>query len=268
MNKTNTFFVISNFNTDPEQYLEYCKDYIIYDQSTNVEIKTLLRNKNLKIEFVENTGHNISDYFRFFIDNYNSLPQFIMLLKGNIIGRHVTEEFFNRVYTNQYYTLLFEAKSFIEKHMVSYQLYDGAFLEINNAWYSKAKEYKYFKTYDELLKFVFKNPIISKWLMFSPGGCHIVTKEQVNKYPPIFYENLKFLVSYKYFPSEAYHVERMLNIIFTGSYELNEHMLDHTKFKQALQHVNMQCSSTENSISRKFKYVKEIYQRWKYVFNV
>jgi hypothetical protein len=60
----------------------------------------------------------------------------------------------------------------------------------------------------------------------------------------------------------------MLNIIFTGSYELNEHMLDHTKFKQALQYVNMQCSITENSISRKFKYIKEIYQRWRYVFNV
>ena len=29
MEKTDTFFVIHNFNTVPEKLLEYCKDYII-----------------------------------------------------------------------------------------------------------------------------------------------------------------------------------------------------------------------------------------------
>ena len=266
MNKTNTFFVISNFNTDPKQYLEYCEDYILYDQSTNFEIKRLLNNKNLKIEFVENTGHNISDYFRFFIDNYDSLPQFIMLLKGNIIGRHVTQDFFNRFYAKKQYTFLYDDRNFKENPGIAYQLYDGAFLEINNEWYKNAKPYKYFETYNDLLRFVFKNPIVPKWLIFSPGACYIVSKEQVIQYPKAFYENLKYLVSYTYFPSEAYHVERMLHVIFSGVYELNDHMIDQNKFNLALQLVNIQGSIFNNKVGIKF--INEIFKSFKHKFKL
>lgn len=234
MEKTNTFFIISNYNTDPEEYLKYCEDYHIYDQSPDIQIREKLRSKYSKISFVENTGHNISDYFRFFIDNYQSLPDFMMLAKGNMIGRHVSQGFFDKVYKNKYYTLLYDDRNNHDKCLISYQLYDGAFLEINNAWYSKAKPYKYFETYNDLLVFVFKNPIIPKWLLFSPGACFIVPKEQVLKYPKEFYENLKYLISYIYFPSEAYHVERMLHVIFSGNYELNEWMVDKERFQHEI----------------------------------
>lgn len=234
MDKTDTFFVISNFNTDPEQYLNYCKDYHIYDQSRDVALKERLKNKYTKISFVENTGHNISDYFRFFIDHYDNLPQYMMLAKGNMIGRHVTRDYFNSVYNNKYYTPMYDDRSWVDKRGVAYQLYDGAFLEKNNAWYASAKPHKYFRTYNDLLLFVFKAPIVAKWLLFSPGACYIVTKEQVLKYPKEFYENLKYLVSYIYFPSEAYHVERMLNIIFNVNYELNPYMENVSSFQREL----------------------------------
>lgn len=48
MKKTDTFFIISNYNTDPERYLEYCEDYHIYDQSPDAEIKEKLKNKYRK----------------------------------------------------------------------------------------------------------------------------------------------------------------------------------------------------------------------------
>lgn len=241
MKKTSTFFIISNYNTDPEQYLKYCEDYLIYDQSPDVEIREGLRHKYSKISFVENTGHNISDYFRYFIDHYESLPQYMMLAKGNMIGRHVTLEYFERVYDNKCYTSLYDDRSWLDKRGIAYQLYDGAFLEINNAWYASAKSHKYFKSYNELLSFVFKHPIIPHWLLFSPGACYIVSREQVLKYPKEFYENLKFLVSYTYFPSEAYHVERMLNVIFSANYEINPYMKDVSAFHEELtKHVTLQ----------------------------
>lgn len=240
MKKTNTFFIISNYNTDPEQYLKYCEDYHIYDQSPNLEIKEKLRTKYDKITFVENTGHNISDYFRFFIHNYHSLPSFMLLGKGNMIGRHVTEAYFDRVYLNKFYTLLYDDRRNFDKKMISYQLYDGAFLEVNNAWYSQAKTHKYFETYNDLLRFIFKNPIIPQWLLFSPGACYIVSKEQVKKYPRVFYENLQILLSYTYFPSEAYHIERMLHVIFCGIYELNDHMLDSEEFNYLIKKISTQ----------------------------
>lgn len=234
MKKTDTFFIISNFNTDPEMYLKYCKDYHIYDQSTDIEIKEKLRKKYKKISFVKNTGHNISDYFRFFVDNYDNLPEYIMLAKGNMIGRHISKEFFEKVYNNKYYTLLYDDRNNKDKCGIAYQLYDGAFLEINNSWYASSKIHKYFSTFNELLVFLFKDPIIPKWTLFSPGSCYVVSREQVKKYPATFYKNLMELVSYTYFPSEAYFVERMLHVIFSGNYEITPYMSDPFAFRRKI----------------------------------
>ncbi len=230
MKKTNTFFIISNYNTDPELYLKYCDDYHIYDQSTILEMQEKLKNKYHKISFVQNSGHNITDYFRFFIDNYNYLPEHMMLAKGNMVGRHISPSYFDSVYDNKFYTLLYDDRKWIDKRGIAYQLYDGAFLEINNSWYASTKSHKYFRTYNELLSFVFKDPIIPQWLLFSPGACYIISREQVLKYSRAFYENLMYLVSYTYFPTEAYHVERMLNVIFNANYQVNYHMEDIAAF--------------------------------------
>ena len=106
MRKTDNFFVISNYNTDPSYLIDYCNDYIVYDQS---EIKLFdIKKTDLKFERTIHTGHNITDYFKFFIDKYNDLPEFVVLLKGNIINRHLSKEYFERVYNNKYYTFLYE----------------------------------------------------------------------------------------------------------------------------------------------------------------
>lgn len=270
MKKTSTFFIISNYNTDPERYLSYCENYHIYDQSSDVEIRENLRRKYSKISFVENTGHSISNYFRYFIDHYESLPQHMMLAKGNMIGRHISQEYFDHIYDNKFYTSLYDDRHWVDKPDVAYQLYDGGFLEKNNSWYAEVKPHKYFRTYNELLTFLFKNPIISNWLLFSPGACYVVTREQVVKYPKEFYENLKYLVSYTYFPSEAYHVERILNIIFNANYEINPHMLDVSVFHKKLEeyskknHVTTQQLGTGYSrVGRRLgRGVKVIYNKF------
>jgi Protein of unknown function (DUF3431) len=245
--KTDTFFIISNYNTDPEQYLQYCNDYHIYDQSPDPKIKAELKGKYSKISFVQNTGHNITDYFRFFIDYYDKLPAWMILAKGNMIGRHVTQEFFERVYANKCYTLLYDDRTWKDNHGTAYQLYDGAFLEINNSWYVPTREHRYFNSYDDLLKFLFKDPIFAKWVLFAPGACYIVSRAQVLKYPKVFYQNLMQILDYIYFPAEAYIVERMLHVIFSGVYELNDYVLDAIEFKQRLEMASLTVAKGKQS---------------------
>ena len=61
MKKTDNYFLISNYKTDPLYLLEYCNNYLICDQSEDDEIRKLLSGSN----YIEtaHTGHNISDYF-------------------------------------------------------------------------------------------------------------------------------------------------------------------------------------------------------------
>jgi len=107
MKKTDNFFLISSYNCNPGYLLEYCNNYIIYDRSDIDSFKDDI-SKLKNVVRVDNTGHSISDYFKFFIENYDTLPEYIVLLKSNIVGRHTTKEFFDRVYDNKYYTFLYE----------------------------------------------------------------------------------------------------------------------------------------------------------------
>lgn len=250
LKKTDTFFVISNYNTDPERYLEYCEDYIIYDQSPDQTLRGKLKSKYEKIACVENTGHNISDYFRFFVDHYENLPPWIMLAKGNMIGRHVSQGYFEKVYDNKRYTFLYNDEKPKDTCGVAYHLYEGAFLEINNSWYAFAKTHKYFTCFNDFLRFIFKDPVIPEWVLFSPGACYIVSKEQVLKYPKAFYRNLCGLVSYTYFPTEAYMVERALHMIFSANYTLTPWAADEKMFSEQLERAAAQNAASSMFITR------------------
>jgi hypothetical protein len=251
MKKTDTFFIISNFNTDPEPYTRFSDNYQIYDQSTDQDLKKILKEKYSKITFSQHTGHNISDYFRFFIDNYDNLPEWMMLAKGNMIGRHLSEEYFKKVYLNKKYTFLSSHLSPVDTPFVCHHLSEGQYLEINDSWYISLKENRYFSSFNDLLKFAFKHPIIPKWVLFSPGACYIVSAQQIKHYPIVFYINLLKIMNYTYFPSEAYAIERMLNIIFLGNYELKDIMLDEQLFDEQLA-IQEKLKNTNDTISKNF----------------
>ena len=71
---------------------------------------------NLPIKDVENTGHNITSYFSYFAEHYDSLPEVLCLLKGNMIGRHCSMEFFQQVCQNKSFTFLYEEKQYWDKY--------------------------------------------------------------------------------------------------------------------------------------------------------
>lgn len=257
MKKTNNFFVIHNFNTIPEELIELCEDYLIYDCSSDIKIKEKLHSMNVKIKDVENTGHNISSYFRFFSEHYNELPDMMCLTKGNMIGRHCSKEFMNRVYNNKYFTYLYEDKYVKTKKGVNFLPMENMYCEINNSWYvtSPQHPHQYFDNFNRLLNFIYKDPVIPEYCLFAPGGCYIVSKEQVLLHSKIFYENLNKIMTYGLqpsFPSEAHQIERMLPIIFTANYEENDWMNDYKKFIEMVDKEKEITSENQNNKNRRW----------------
>lgn len=102
-------------------------------------------------------------------------------------------------------------------------------MEKNTSWYAHSPNHpkKYFDDVDDLLRFIYKNPMIPHYFAFSPGACFIVRREQILRHSREFYLNLNKLMDYGIapnFPSEAHQIERILPIIFTSLCETNPWM--------------------------------------------
>lgn len=223
----NNFLVISNYHNEINWVAEYTQNYIIYDQSIgkidyppNLDLKKIIKSKHL--------GHNIRDYCTFIIDNYDSLPKCTIFATGNIFPRHVSQKCFNRLMNNRYFTPIEDLKRYKPRWPTCFFSSDGGYCEINNSWYFKCGHpIKYFNSYNDFLKFCFKDPVIPRYIRFAPGANYIVPRENILKLPKIFYQNLKKFVSYKQsdIPVESYIIERAFHTLWNCNFELNDKML-------------------------------------------
>jgi hypothetical protein len=175
------------------------------------------------------------------------LPETMVLLKGNIIGRHLSREYFERVIGNRHYTFLYEDANYKPDQVVSSLLYESGFLELNNSWYANAKVHRYFSNYNQLLKFIFVDPIIPRWILFSPGGCYILPRSQIERYPIALFQTLNFLGSYRYFPSEAYFIERLMHTIFTANYAIQPYLYDFQEAMSELEKFPDRTNETQSA---------------------
>ncbi len=274
MDKTKNYFVIHNFNTVPTDLLEYCENYIIYDCSSDESVKEKLHSKNLNVKEIDNTGHNITTYFSYFDENYDNLPEVIALLKGNIIGRHCSKEFFNEVYDNKSFTFLYDEKQYWDKYAKfdsdnqrndignTFLAMENIYVEKNNSWYVESPNHpkRYFNDTDDLLRFIYKKPMIPQYYMFSPGACFIVRREQILRHPREFYRNLNKIMNYGIapdFPSEAHQIERLLPIIFTSFGEVNDWMNDEEAFAAILPKCSEYIQYKYDNRPRRFKKLRQ-----------
>ena len=275
MKQTNNFFVIHNFNTIPTELIGLCEEYLIYDCSSNQDIKHKLHAMNLNIKDVENTGHNITSYFSFFDEYYDKLPDVICLLKGNMIGRHCSKEFFEKIYDNKSFTFIYDEKQYWDKFSKynndkqkneignTFLAMENVYVEKNDSWYVNSENHpkKYFNDVDDLLRFIYKNPMIPQYCMFSPGACFIVRKEQVLRHSREFYRNLNKIMNYGMspgFPSEAHQIERILPIIFTSLCEENEWMNNEEAFEKKLPECSAYIQYKYDNRPRKFKKLRKM----------
>ena len=248
---TSAHTVISNFNTDPANVVACASSYEILDQSDDLDIRRNLIETYEHVSVEAHVGHNLCDYMNFILRNWEELPPLIAFVKGNIMARHCDPEFFYRAMRNEFYTPLFCRKSLKTTPMVSALAGESFYLERNTSWYMETRESRYFQNLNEFLSFVYIDPVWPDWVQFAPGGCYIVSRSQITRYPREFFRCLSFLGSYAFFPAEAYLLERAMHTIGTGSYRLQPYMADFEEFLIRARAFGARMSSTRlNGLTR------------------
>ncbi len=222
--------VISTYNNKPTNIIKFFKSYSIYDQSSDTKLAKELLKLYPNITVTKNSGHSLSHYFAYIIENYEKLPVYIVFLKSNVVPRHIDLDTFERCMEKATiksgYISFFNDENFRDKVRVAYHIYPGLFLERNNSWYMKRMPTRYFSNFNQLLEFVFKNPKIPEFVPFTPGACFGISASHIQKIPLEVWKFLELITTYSYFPSEAYLVERFLFILFHAPYEFQPYFLE------------------------------------------
>ena len=224
-----TFYIISNYNLNPTEILKFIqRDFILCHQGEHDMLElSLLNSRKLKRSL--HTGHNLSDYLEFIIENYSDLPERLGFIKGNIIGRHIEEDVFkSRIKQNGFVSLYSDNKTFkpiyskahhIINQFIAQQTAPGYFLEKTNNWYIKSRPTgKYFPKLEDMFKFI-ANRELPKFITFIPGACMLVPRENILRNDLDFYKKLLESVTYEFFPVEAYHLERCMLYLFYYPYK-------------------------------------------------
>jgi hypothetical protein len=237
------FLCISNYNNDLDWLREYPNPHLIYDKTWNGGVldndnsgelpPTNLRElyPEYNITNASSNGYNISDYMDFIIDHYDNLPEVTAFIKGNIFPRHLSKETFDRIINNKTFTPIedWRAHDPNQGSLISgYAMIscDGGFMETNDSWYLNHPKHptKYFRNYNDFLRFCFKDPVIPKYLRFPPGGNFVVPKEYILKYEKVFYQNLKTFTDHSRVSGEGQMIERALHTIWTCNFEVADSM--------------------------------------------
>jgi hypothetical protein len=229
---TEVFAVVSNYNTDPTWIQGKFSEFVILDQSDRRNNWHVDWEGNPKFRSSPHVGHNLLDYFNWIVLNWDQIPQWVLLAKGNMIPRHISTEDLERVLGNRIFspcwthTHVINSKNAFVDSM-------GVFQEFNNDWYVPYKQHRYFVSLDVMAHFLFKNYVSMPYIGFSPGALWLLSKENVQLPGLTTYKALIEVLSYGFFPAEAYMVERLLGGIFSGNLELRDEWKNTENLKRA-----------------------------------
>ncbi len=209
------FLMVSNYNADLSWILEYTDNYIVYDRSDS-KIYTEMLDQS-KVITVPNIGWDIYDKLTFIINNYDALPETMILTKGNIF-KYISKHELDAVCKNKVFTPLHS--QFHRPTMpTAYYSPDGMYHERNNSWYLDVFPAKFFKSYNEFIQPYVTS--IPEYLTFAPGSNYLVPRENIRFYPKEFYQKLRTYVDYSPHPGEAQILERVLYTMWSGGLNLN-----------------------------------------------
>lgn len=189
-------YIISRYNHDIDWIANYTNDYVLYDRSSRPLSNSIV---------VPNIGSNISDFFKFIIDNYDNLPNVAVFCKANLF-KYITKEEFDKVKDNKIFTPLL-TQHHKEKEGICW--YDkGIYCEINNLWYLGSHKCKSSNSMWEIIDLLGLKG--KPYLEFAPGSNYILPKENILKHSKEFYIKLKSYLDWDVYPGEAQICERGL----------------------------------------------------------
>lgn len=210
--------VISSFEED---WRGVSRFFDSFDVFVNVDVLPP-RNDN-SIQYRLNPGHSLRNFMEWILKNYDSLPERVAFVKSNIVPRHVDELAFRRKLGSQTFLGLWNEEDFRSNHYQESLLLGGGYLERNNSWYfQQSKEESIFENFDTFCDFLLVHQYPRpKWITFSPGACYLTRRENILRAPRGVYEFLRDVSSYKFFPKEAFAVERVLQTVFSSDVEFH-----------------------------------------------
>jgi hypothetical protein len=193
-------YIISRYNHDIGWLEEYSEDWVMYDRS-DVPID------DPRVIITANRGSDLYDKFTYIIDNYDNLPDVVLLTKANLF-KYITKEEFEEVKDNKTFTPLLtknhETKMCHWDSQKPFSFYhDGIYWEINGQvqWLYATKCNPY-----QLMAVLGIRDM--KYTPFAPGSNYTLPKENILKHPKETYEALRESVAYDVYPPEAMIIER------------------------------------------------------------
>jgi hypothetical protein len=221
-NNRNRLWIVSCYNQDPTELVSKLKSpYMIFNQGDISRIPSSMKNE-FSFTSTLHTGHNLSDYLHYIINNYNNLPDSLGFAKGNLWPRHISVDIFLKRQDLEGFVPLYSDETtvlpinhrFWRFKLIAQQTSPGYFSEITNNWYvAKRKPGLFYpKLHDFFEEFLGRKP--PNYITFVPGGCMIVPASKIKAWPLDVYKRLYEAVSYDFFPVEAFHLERSMLYFF------------------------------------------------------
>ncbi len=210
---------VSSFNNDLSWLPRYSDDYLVFEQGLGSGLPSTVERG--KVRFVTNNGSNLRDYFDFIIENYDSLPEVVFLLKGNVFPRHVRQHVFDNFTSKEEPCSIVDRK----KHRTTFPLdffnKNGTYNEFNSDWFVNAEvPRKYFESLNSLFYYFdpeYKPRIYSR---FSVGAQYLTTRNEIQKLSKSTYLKLQEIVSHggqaSGYTLESFLIERALNRLWLG----------------------------------------------------
>jgi hypothetical protein len=189
-------YVLSRYNHHVSWVLDYAnpEEITIYDRSENPLEGSIV---------APNVGSDWYDKLTWIIDNYNNLPDVVLLAKANMFD-YITPREFERIRFNDTLTpiLTQNHKTYSDEQGVVCFYENGLYYERNDGWYLSSHPARSTELFF-LLGMSGKD-----YIPFAPGSGYIVPKENILKYSKKFYEKLRAYLEWTIYPGEAQIMER------------------------------------------------------------
>lgn len=198
-------YIISRFNHDLGWLKHYTKDFVLYDRSEKPLEGAIV---------VPNIGTDIYDKFTYIIDNYDDLPDVMVLTKANLF-KYITQTEFDLLKDNKTFTPLLTQnhRTYSDNDSPVCWYENGMYCERNDYWYLREHSTKNVTHTNELKKLLGLEG--RKYLTFAPGSNYIVPKENILKHPKEFYIKLRSYLDWAVYPGEAQLIERGLYYLWS-----------------------------------------------------
>lgn len=232
--KSSLFGVISVYDADPRYLFPLLGESVVFDQSTKRLADSGALNGVVNRRDAPHVGHDLKNNLDWVYENYENLPPVVAFLKGNTVPRHVSSvTALKNLLDRRILTPLWqESEKTSHNSFRASQLGPNLLLEENSSWYLQGP--RVFARYEDLLRFVFDDPVIPRFVPFAPGGNYLVPAENLKNAPKEVYAFLSHISSYKFFPPEAWAVERLLWTLWTSSEKFHPRFKSATRWRQEL----------------------------------